>query len=39
AKSFGDLMVKIQVTLPKNLSAEEEELFKKLKDIRQKQTV
>lgn len=39
SKSFGDLMVKIQVTIPKNISAEEEELFKKLKDIRKKQTV
>ncbi len=32
-QSFGDLLVKIQVALPKNLSAEEEELFKKLRDM------
>ena len=38
-KSHGDLMVKIQVNLPKNLSKEEEELFKRLKDLRQKQAV
>lgn len=34
--SFGDLMVKIEISLPKNLSAEEEELFTKLKNIRNK---
>ena len=38
-KSHGDLMVKIQVNLPKNLSKEEEALFKKLKDIRETQKV
>jgi curved DNA-binding protein len=38
-KSFGDLKVKIRISLPKDLSSEEKELFKKLKNIRQKQTV
>jgi curved DNA-binding protein len=32
--AHGDLLVKISVSLPKNLSAEEEELFKKLQDLR-----
>ncbi|WP_373518334.1 J domain-containing protein [Pricia sp.] len=39
AKSFGDLLVKIEVALPKDLSAEEEELFSKLKSIRENKTV
>ena len=30
----GDLFVKIHVTIPKNLTKEEKELFKKLKSIR-----
>ena len=38
-KSFGDLLVRIVVELPKNLTKEEEELFVKLRDIRQKQKV
>jgi curved DNA-binding protein len=38
-KSFGDLMVKIQVVLPKNLSVEEEGLFKKLQEAHKGQTV
>ena len=38
-KDFGDLLVRIAVELPKNLSKEEEELFVELKDIRQKQKV
>lgn len=33
--TFGDLLVKLNVTLPKNLSKEEEDLFKKLQAIRQ----
>lgn len=32
--SHGDLLVKISVSLLQNLSAEEEELFKKLQDLR-----
>ncbi|OEJ98563.1 molecular chaperone DnaJ [Flavivirga aquatica] len=36
-KFHGDLMVKIQVNLPKNLSVEEEALFKKLNGIRETQ--
>ncbi|WP_111707680.1 DnaJ C-terminal domain-containing protein [Lutibacter citreus] len=31
--SYGDLLVKLSVTMPKNLSKEEEELFKKLQDL------
>jgi curved DNA-binding protein len=31
---FGDLYVKINVVLPKNLSPQEKELFKKLSDMR-----
>jgi len=33
SKHYGDLLVQIQVELPKNLSKEEEELFKKLRQI------
>jgi curved DNA-binding protein len=33
SKSIGDLIVTIQVDIPKNLSAEEKKLFGKLKDI------
>lgn len=32
-KTFGDLLVKLQVTLPKNLSDEEIKLFEKLKSL------
>jgi DnaJ-class molecular chaperone len=32
---FGDLMVKISVKLPQNLSNAEEDLFRKLSEIRQ----
>ena len=35
----GDLLVKLRVVLPKNLTPEEEELFRKLRAIRQRQTV
>jgi curved DNA-binding protein len=38
-KSFGDLMVKIKVVLPKNLSKEEEELFEILKTKQTLKTV
>lgn len=34
--SFGDLMVKIKIIIPKNLSAEEKELYKKLSEIEKK---
>lgn len=34
---YGDLYVKINITLPKNLSQEEIELLKKLKKLREKQ--
>lgn len=34
---YGDLLVKIHVSLPKQLTYEEEELFKKLQEIRRKQ--
>ena len=37
--SFGDLMVRIQVSLPKSLNTEEEQLFKKLKAIRTNKTL
>lgn len=33
SNSYGDLLVEIQVEIPKNLSKEEEELFKKLRQI------
>ncbi|MBG47857.1 MAG: molecular chaperone DnaJ [Pseudozobellia sp.] len=33
SKNYGDLLVQIQVELPKNLSKEEEELYKKLRQI------
>jgi len=39
AKTFGDLLVKIEVGLPKDLSAEEEELFRKLKSVGENKTV
>ncbi|MFW6289652.1 MAG: DnaJ C-terminal domain-containing protein [Mariniphaga sp.] len=32
---FGDLYIELNVTIPKNLSAEEIQLFKKLKELRQ----
>ncbi|HFA51476.1 MAG TPA: J domain-containing protein [Bacteroidetes bacterium] len=35
----GDLLVKLEVAMPKNLSHEEEELFRKLKTIRQREKV
>lgn len=34
----GDLLVKLNVTFPKDLTKEEEDLFKKLQDLREKQT-
>lgn len=37
--TYGDLLVKLNVNLPKNLTKEEEELFEKLKGLREKQTV
>ncbi len=39
SNQFGHLLVKLNVTFPKNLSKEEEELFKRLKEIRQGETV
>ena len=33
AGQFGDLLVKVSVAIPQNLSMEEEELFKKLKEL------
>ena len=36
---FGDLYAKINITLPKNLTEKEKELFKELAEMRQKQTV
>jgi len=36
---FGNLLVKINVTLPKNLTEEEEDLFKKLQALRKVETV
>lgn len=36
---YGDLLVKLNVSLPKNLTKEEEALFEKLKTIREKQPV
>ena len=38
-KEYGNLLIKLNVTLPKNLTAEEEVLFKKLKAIREGQKV
>ncbi|MEW4923796.1 J domain-containing protein [Algibacter sp. 2305UL17-15] len=38
-KTYGDLLVTIKVEIPKKLTAKEEELFRKLKDIRKGQTV
>lgn len=35
---FGDLLVQLKVNLPKNITKEEELLFKKLKELRTKQT-
>jgi len=35
---YGDLLVKLNVTLPKNLTEEEEELFKKLQTFRTEKT-
>ena len=37
--THGDLLVKLNVDLPKTLTKEEEELFKKLQDLRTTQTV
>ena len=34
---FGDLYVKINITLPKNLTKREKELFKELAEMREKQ--
>jgi curved DNA-binding protein len=36
---FGDLLVKIKIDLPKNLTQEEKTLFEKLKELRGKKTV
>jgi curved DNA-binding protein len=36
---FGDLYIKINVIMPKNLTSEEKSLFKQLAEMRQKQTV
>lgn len=36
---FGDLYAKINITMPKNLSVKEKELFKELAEMRQPQTV
>ena len=36
---FGDLYAKINITVPKNLTEKEKELFKELAEMRQKQTV
>ncbi|UAM97637.1 J domain-containing protein [Polaribacter litorisediminis] len=36
---FGDLLVKLNVNLPKNLTKEEEEIFKKLQNLRESKTV
>jgi len=36
---YGDLLVKLNVEMPKHLSKEEEELFEKLRDIREKKKV
>jgi len=36
--THGDLLVKLHVNLPKHLTKEEEDLFKKLQDLREKQT-
>lgn len=36
---YGDLLVNLSINLPKNLTKEEEELFKKLKQLREKQTI
>jgi curved DNA-binding protein len=38
-KEHGHLLVKLNVSLPKNLTKEEEELFQKLQAIRNKETV
>lgn len=38
AGAFGDLYVKVKVEMPKNLSQEETELFKKLKEINRKKS-
>ena len=35
----GDLLVKLQVNLPKKLTREEQELFKKLQELREAQPV
>jgi curved DNA-binding protein len=32
--SYGDLLVKLKVSLPENLTAEEEKLFRTLRDLR-----
>ena len=34
SKVYGDLLVRIQVDLPQNLTKEEKELFKKLASLR-----
>ncbi|MCJ8163611.1 J domain-containing protein [Pontibacter sp. E15-1] len=39
ADQFGDLYVKIEVTMPTNLSAEEQQLLEKLRDLRQAKAV
>ena len=39
ADQFGDLYVKIEVTLPTNLSPEERQLLEKLRDLRQAKAV
>ncbi len=36
---YGHLLVKLKVTLPKNLTSEEEALFQKLEKIRNKETI
>ena len=36
---YGDLLVKLNVNLPKHLTKEEEELFKKLQDLRETKTI
>ncbi|MDD7914125.1 hypothetical protein H9I45_00760 [Polaribacter haliotis] len=39
ALQYGDLLVKLTINLPKNITKEEEDLFKKLQFLREKQTV
>jgi len=39
SKQFGDLLVKIKIDLPKQLTDEEKTLFEKLKKLREKTTV